>query len=92
MRFRSLSLLAPLALWPATASATPAVLSTVVRAPLVGQLATPAPGQQNIGFYGTDLGYSMVVPDAAGNKQLRIVFGDTWATSQGSITPAGLSL
>jgi len=89
MRFRSLSLLASLALWPATASATPTVLGTVVRAPLVGQLATPAPGQQNIGFYGTDLGYSMVVPDAAGNKQLRIVFGDTWATAQGAITPAG---
>ena len=72
------------ALWAfsSTGVATPKVAATTVRAPLVGSLATPAPGQGHIGFYGTDLGFTMVARDANGNKQLRIVFGDSWANSQ----------
>jgi hypothetical protein len=89
MRVRSLVLLAPVAVWPAIASATPTVVTTVVRAPLVGQLSTPSPGHANIGFYGTDLGLTTVAPDASGHKQIRIVFGDTWASSQGGTDPAG---
>jgi hypothetical protein len=43
-------------------------------APLAGPNYTPALGQWFIGFYGTDLGFTM---KHAG--QLRIVFGDSWA-------------
>lgn len=60
------------------------VLSTSVRAPLVGRLATPAAGQANIGFYGTDLGFTM-----KHEGQLRILFGDTWANATGiGVDPA----
>lgn len=47
---------------------------TQVLAPLAGSLATPAAGQEDIGFYGTDLGRSTVHQGA-----VRFLFGDTWA-------------
>lgn len=48
------------------------IMTTTVLAPLVGRMATPAPGQEAIGFYGTDLGRSTVHKGA-----LRLLFGDT---------------
>ena len=54
-------------------------------APLAGRDYTPAAGQNSIGFYGTDLGFTM---KHEGN--LRILFGDTWGTSLGTpISPIG---
>src|SRR6202008_1205964 len=53
--------------------------ATRVLAALVGHLATPAAGQTDIGFYGTDLGRS-----AAHKNSLRLLFGDTWRDAQGT--------
>jgi hypothetical protein len=54
-------------------------------APLAGRDYTPAAGQGLIGFYGTDLGFTL---KHEGN--LRIVFGDTWGTKLGTpISPIG---
>ena len=48
-------------------------------APLVGPQYTPAAGQAGIGFYGTDLGFTV-----EHQGQLRVIFGDSWA---GPLTP-----
>lgn len=59
--------------------------ATQAIAPLAGPQATKAAGQQHIGFYGTDLGFTMLH-----NGQLRIVFGDSWAARWlPSIGPVG---
>ncbi|HEX7481026.1 MAG TPA: hypothetical protein VF331_24700 [Polyangiales bacterium] len=52
--------------------------STQVLAPLAGALATPARGQQNIGFYGTDLDSI-----TKHGQNLHILFGDTWSNNMG---------
>src|SRR4051794_16966696 len=54
--------------------------STTILAPLVGRLATPAAGQENAGFYASDLGYTFVH-----EKNLRILFGDTWTDERGGV-------
>jgi hypothetical protein len=53
-----------------------AVFPPTKLAALVGPLYRPAPGQESIGFYGTDLGVSFVHHD-----EIRFLFGDTWADS-----------
>jgi hypothetical protein len=58
--------------------------ATQVLAPLVGRLATPATGQENIGVYGTDLGLPVVV-----GKNLRLLFGDTWKDGNGGLVGPG---
>lgn len=61
------------------------ILNTQIRAPLAGRFATPATGQGNIGFQGTDLGFSF----KHGNE-LRIIYGDSWADTLGdAIGPFG---
>jgi hypothetical protein len=57
---------------PMAAEASIRIGTTTVLAPLVGHMATPAAGQEDIGFYGTDLGRS-----AAYKGVLRLMFGDT---------------
>jgi hypothetical protein len=57
---------------PSAAASTIAIGATTVLAPLVGRMATPAPAQEDIGFYGTDLGRSTVHKGG-----LRLLFGDT---------------
>jgi len=52
--------------------------TTKALAPLAGPQSTPAAGQSNIGFYGTDLGYTV-----KHNGNLRILFGDTQANNTG---------
>lgn len=54
--------------------------STTILAPLVGQLATPAAGQEKVAFYASDLGYTFVH-----EKNLRILLGDTWTDSKGGV-------
>jgi hypothetical protein len=58
------------------------VLPPTKLAALAGPLYTPAPGQANIGFYGTDLGVTF---SHAG--EIRILFGDTWTDALA--TPIG---
>jgi hypothetical protein len=54
-------------------------------APLAGPQYHAAPGQSSIGFYGTDLGFTM-----KHEGQLRIVFGDSWSAAlTPSIGPLG---
>jgi hypothetical protein len=60
-----------------SASASLEVAETVVLAPLAGRMYTPAPGQSSIGFWGTDLGFSVRHRDA-----LYFIFGDTWRNQQ----------
>jgi hypothetical protein len=60
---------------PALASAQ-SVGTTQTLAPLAGPQSTPAAGQAGIGFFGTDLGYTV-----KHNGALRILFGDTQANS-----------
>ena len=50
--------------------------TTVALAPLAGPQYTPAAGQETLQLYGTDLGYTF-----EHDGQLRIMFGDTLATS-----------
>lgn len=50
--------------------------TTKALAPLAGPQYTPAAGQSNIGFYGTDLGYTV-----KHNGNLRLLFGDTQANN-----------
>jgi hypothetical protein len=47
---------------------------------LAGSRYTPAPGQEAIGFYGTDLGVSFRHGD-----ETRILFGDTWADATSAL-------
>jgi len=54
--------------------------ATTVLAPLAGPSSTPAAGQENIGFWGTDLGYTV-----RHNGNLRILFGDTHADENGTL-------
>src|SRR5262245_45319792 len=61
---------------------TMSVSGTVKKAPFVGRYATPAPGQNGIGFYGADLGWSF-----KHGSRLRILFGDSWADTLA--TPIG---
>jgi hypothetical protein len=58
---------------------------TSVLAPLAGRMYQPAAGQSNIGFAGTDLGFTF-----KHNGQLRILFGDTW--SDFIVDPSNLSV
>ena len=58
---------------PPTLGATSAI------ATLIGRFATPAPGQANIGFYATDLGWTFVHDGA-----LQVLFGDSWSNPQGT--------
>lgn len=51
---------------------------TRVLAPLAGRQYTPPADQLNIGFHGTDLGFSVKHQGA-----LYFLFGDTWSTPQG---------
>jgi hypothetical protein len=53
--------------------------STTVLAPFAGHMFTPASGQSSIGFWGTDLGFSVY-----DGTNLRFYFGDSWADSAGS--------
>jgi hypothetical protein len=56
------------------------VLTTDKLAVLAGTLYTPAPGQGEIGFYGTDLGVAF-----EHHGELRILFGDTWRDATGAL-------
>jgi hypothetical protein len=76
--YRTLAITAVLFL-PATLSAQN-VGTTTVLAPLAGPNYTPAAGQSAIGFWGTDLGYTI-----KHNGNLRILFGDTHANDSGSL-------
>jgi hypothetical protein len=67
---------------PLAAGSVVRIGPTTVLAPLVGQMATPAPGQEDIGFYGTDLGRS-----AAYKGVLRLMFGDTSRSPGTEIDP-----
>ena len=51
---------------------------------LVGQLAKPAPGQEGIGFYGADLGWSFQHGD-----RLHVLFGDSWQNTAGALIGDG---
>jgi hypothetical protein len=74
--------------WPQAglgAAQTAVPSASVALAPLAGPHYTPPPSQTNIGFYGTDLGFTM-----KHEGQLRIVFGDSWAAPDiPSIGPLG---
>jgi hypothetical protein len=64
-----------------SSDAMPVVLAPPDKlAVLAGPLDVPAPGQENIAFYGTDLGVSFEHGD-----EIRILFGDTWSDSGGSL-------
>jgi hypothetical protein len=68
-----------------TAWAQSVVLPATKLAPLAGAYYTPALGQASIGFHGTDLGWTF----KHGNE-LRVLFGDSWADSNGTaIGPIG---
>jgi len=56
------------------------ILRTDKLAVLAGTLYTPAPGQREIGFYGTDLGVAF-----EHRGELRILFGDTWRDASGAL-------
>ena len=77
-RWRLLTVCLLLAIWLCSPNAlqAQAVGPTTVLAPMAGRFYTPAPGQESIGFYATDLGH---VVEHAG--QLRILFGDTWTST-----------
>jgi hypothetical protein len=62
-----------LAAAPLSAAAQSVVGETQILATLAGRFATPSPGQENIRFYGTDLGWSF-----EHQGQLWILFGDTY--------------
>jgi hypothetical protein len=62
-------------------AAAPRVGATQILAPLAGPHSTPAPGQANLQFYGTDLGWTF-----AHKGQIRILFGDTFTAPD--FTPA----
>jgi hypothetical protein len=64
------------------AQAAPTVGPVSAVAPFAGHLFTPAPGQNNIGFWGTDMGFSFT----HGNE-IRFLFGDSWADPMA--TPIG---
>jgi hypothetical protein len=56
------------------------VESTDKLAVLAGPLYTPAPDQDDVGFYGTDLGVAF-----EHQGELRILFGDTWRDASGAL-------
>ena len=58
--------------------------SSIVLAPLIGPHYRPAVGQSDVGFYGTDMGFTY-----RHRGQLRILFGDTWAATDGTMIGAG---
>jgi hypothetical protein len=68
---------------PALAAAQ-SVGATQTLAPLAGPMSTPAAGQANIGFFGTDLGVTV-----KHNGNLRILFGDTQANSSAALIGLG---
>jgi hypothetical protein len=86
---RNAGILACVVFVASTASAQTVSTPPATLAPLAGRLYTPAIGQSNIGFYGTDLGYTVQV-----GNQLRILFGDSWANSSAApvTSPAGSSV
>ena len=61
------------------AALIPARVQSTTLAPMVGQLATPAAGQEDIGFYGADLGITFRHGD-----EMRMLFGDSYADELGS--------
>ncbi|HMI90447.1 MAG TPA: hypothetical protein VK509_03745, partial [Polyangiales bacterium] len=70
-----MALLAALGSTGGSGAAAQQVGATVALAPLAGPNSTPAPGQEGLQFYGTDLGYTFVH-----DGELRILFGDTLIT------------
>ena len=70
-------------LWLPLLAHAQSIVSTKALAPLAGPQYTPATGQSQIGFFGTDLGYTV-----KHNGNLRVLFGDTQANSLGF--PIGL--
>jgi hypothetical protein len=74
----ALTVALPLALLSSIGHAQ-SVGSTTVLAPFAGHMFTPASGQSSIGFWGTDLGFSVY-----DGTNLRFYFGDSWADSAGS--------
>jgi hypothetical protein len=83
LRFCAAALCAAVSAPAQTVSAPPTTL-----APLAGRFSTPQIGESNIGFYGTDLGFTVPV-----GNQLRILFGDSWSNTSGTAmtSPLGSS-
>lgn len=75
MKLRPFACLSALVFVPGLVGAQ-TIGTTTVMAPLAGRLSTPASGQTNIGFYGTDLGYTF-----KHGTSIRVLFGDTWANN-----------
>ena len=65
---------------PAPGPRVPSVSLPTKLAVLAGPHGTLAPGQEAIGFYGTDIGISFRHGD-----ELRVLFGDTWADAEGAL-------
>jgi hypothetical protein len=69
---------------------TPTVGNVTKLSTLLGQRAALTPGGSytNIFIYGGDMGISTYTTDTSGNRQLKIIFGDTWSSASPGIPTA----